>query len=388
MKKLFILLSSSILLAAFAACGDDNNEPNQPVTPPDPDPIVDKTPVYETITTDIVVEEYSTYADEWKTIFPKKSVINTNPDTIVADSILARMSKEENERLDKMSSDETYVGEIAMELNGHRLECTAFYYYYPEYNYLPKTRIELINNYCKSNFLSLATNFSDVPDYIAVRPRTREPYYTSIWQGKNQGGSDYVPASYFKTIDEVPDVASVTYLPEIYRLVYDRFNDREYEGFDLMNQQVTTDRFKTIVKPGKITDIEGYERPKKIPEGWEEYFNPNKTYGIVYIYKNEEFLCAGIIDKYDEEWSEEGDSIYYICNFRAFTGLNGNVVEIDYEWPGNSCFHIRELDFTQPTEYAEFTEIRNEYYYTNNDFKEGHPMTFGYRELKTNLIEE
>ena len=141
------------MLAAFAACGDDNNEPNQPVTPPDPDPIVDKTPVYETITTDIVVEEYSTYADEWKTIFPKKSVINTNPDTIVADSILARMSKEENERLDKMSSDETYVGEIAMELNGHRLECTAFYYYYPEYNYLPKTRIELINNYCKSNFL-------------------------------------------------------------------------------------------------------------------------------------------------------------------------------------------------------------------------------------------
>ena len=105
-------------------------------------------------------------------------------------------------------------------------------------------------------------------------------------------------------------------------------------------------------------------------------------------YKNEEFLCAGIIDKYDEEWSEEGDSIYYICNFRAFTGLNGNVVEIDYEWPGNSCFHIRELDFTQPTEYAEFTEIRNEYYYTNDDFKEGHPMTFGYRELKTNLIEE
>ena len=86
--------------------------------------------------------------------------------------------------------------------------------------------------------------------------------------------------------------------------------------------------------------------------------------------KNEEFLCAGIIDKYDEEWSEEGDSIYYICNFRAFTGLNGNVVEIDYEWPGNSCFHIRELDFTQPTEYAEFTEIRNEYYYTNDDFTE------------------
>ena len=42
MKKLFILLSSSILLAAFAACGDDNNEPNQPVTPPDPDPIVEQ----------------------------------------------------------------------------------------------------------------------------------------------------------------------------------------------------------------------------------------------------------------------------------------------------------------------------------------------------------
>lgn len=42
MKKLFILLSSSIMLAAFAACGDDNNEPNQPVTPPDPDPIVEQ----------------------------------------------------------------------------------------------------------------------------------------------------------------------------------------------------------------------------------------------------------------------------------------------------------------------------------------------------------
>ena len=42
MRKLFILLLSSIMLAAFAACDDDNNEPNQPVTPPDPDPIVEQ----------------------------------------------------------------------------------------------------------------------------------------------------------------------------------------------------------------------------------------------------------------------------------------------------------------------------------------------------------
>lgn len=120
-----------------------------------------------------------------------------------------------------------------------------------------------MNNYLNSDFLSLATNFSDVPDCMAVRPRTRDPYYISIWQGENQGGFDYIPISYFKTIDEVPNVASVDYLPEIYRLVYDRFNNREYEGYDLANQQITTDRFKTIVKSGKVADLKDYENPNQ-----------------------------------------------------------------------------------------------------------------------------
>lgn len=384
MKKIFIIFSASIILALFTACTDDSNE-----SVPLPPSAIDKTPVFETITKDIIVEEYSTYADKWRTIFPYKSVINTNPDTIVVDSILAKMSEEANAKLEKIASD-TYTGEIAMELNGHRLKSTIFYYSWSdsEFSYIPKTRIELMNNYLNSDFLSLATNFSDVPDCMAVRPRTRDPYYISIWQGENQGGFDYIPISYFKTIDEVPNVASVDYLPEIYRLVYDRFNNREYEGYDLANQQITTDRFKTIVKSGKVADLKDYEKPKSIPEYCKQCFDSNKIYGLVYIYKNDELLCNGVIDKYTEEWSEEGDRIYYICNFRAFTGLHGNVLEINYEWPDNSCFHIRELDFNQPQEHAEFTEIKNEYYYTNNDFKEGHPMTFGYRKLKTNLIEE
>lgn len=96
MKKIFIIFSASIILALFTACTDDSNE-----SVPLPPSAIDKTPVFETITKDIIVEEYSTYADKWRTIFPYKSVINTNPDTIVVDSILAKMSEEANAKLEK-----------------------------------------------------------------------------------------------------------------------------------------------------------------------------------------------------------------------------------------------------------------------------------------------
>ena len=50
---------------------------------------VDNTPNFQIQSEDFVIEEYETYCDKWKTIYSKKSVINTNPDTLVNDSILS-----------------------------------------------------------------------------------------------------------------------------------------------------------------------------------------------------------------------------------------------------------------------------------------------------------
>lgn len=380
MKKYSFFL---ILLLVFCGCkkeenmykNEENNKGEE----------VDNTPNFQIQSEDFVIEEYETYCDKWKTIYSKKSVINTNPDTLVNDSILSKLSKYENEKVEKYD-DENYTCEIALDINGNRLECTMFATEYSAPENIPQNRIEIINNYLKADMANLATTFSDVPDMVAVRPRVHEPYYCSIWQGDKKMGYDYVPIKYFNTLGEVPDNDIPTYLPDVYRLVYDRFNDRIYEGFDLNTSTVTKDVYRTEIKPGYLKDLPNYTKPNVIPNGWEEYYQNNQKYGIVYLYKNDELYKCGVITKYTEEWTEKNDSINYICCFTACGGENGNVTYMEYHFPGNSCFQIRELDYSKPRSDAEFTEVSNEYMYTNNDYKDGHPMTFGSRKIVTNLI--
>lgn len=177
---------------------------------------------------------------------------------------------------------------------------------------------------------------------------------------------------------QVPSNASfkippVIQKPDVYlnehALVYDRFNEREYETED-------GTLYKTIVVVKKLVNIKDFDSTASAPN------KPDltKNYPIIQFYKNGSLWLEAWISKYAEyfDFTRATNQTTTSVNFDCCTLKNGYQYWICYESNSYSSkqFVIYVSDFSKPNGNDDFTRISVERINITNDKKEGAKSTF------------
>lgn len=361
MKKLFLFLSVIVL----ASCGNNESE----------EPVISQKPKFEIKKEKVYIGEHHTYSDVLKPYYYHYTVTQTNPNATVSQERLKEM--EDSVNYDLELSDERndifYLKDTGIEINGKAVDIPMelFVEESKRDKYVSLGRNGLMDIWKESDMLCLFTTFQDYQGLFDIRMRTHtSAEYDDLYMAFRQDGffGDYVKAlDYFNLVDEKPTNKPTINLTEYY-WAYDRFNDRKY--WDDEGNSYTT---KVVVK--RMEDVEGYDHSiKNSSESWSS-FDWYKSYPIIQVYKEGELWFEGKIYKYTEEHTEWEDGVYTILCFDAHTKRDGYYWDLLYEWVGYSRFQMRKLDFTKPTEYAEFTEVETINVKIVKDEKEGHKGT-------------
>ena len=334
--------------------------------------ILDKHPVFSYAKEKIYFAEYHTYSDVFKPYYYEYDVLQTNPNAILPLERVKALKDSLNNRLMK-STDDNYtffLREVGIEINGKPIDmimhCTVDDESKVD-DYISLGRDKLIEIWKKGSMLNLFTTFQNVQNNFALRMRTTiDDLYMAFWL--NENALDYVSSEgYFKLVGEKPTDQPTINLTEYY-WTYDRFNDRTY-----IDDEGNTYTTKVVVK--KMEEVAGYDDAIEYPNVSWDSFDLTKTYPIIQFYKGDELWFEGKIFKYTEEHEEWNDGVDTILGFYANTKKDGYYCELCYEWVGFSRFQLRKLDFTKPTEYADFTEVETTNIKIVKDEKEGHKGT-------------
>lgn len=350
----------------LVSCGNDETDT------PDVS-VVSQNPTFNFKKEKVYIGEYHTYSDVLKPYYYQFTVEQLNPNVVVPQERLKEMEDSINNIIELSSQKEFfYLMNVGIEINEKPLDMIMQMLVENEAQrdkYVALGRSGLIDVWKKNQMLCLFTTFEDVQKYFALRMRTRasaeyDYLLMSFWLDKSS--NDYVNAlDYFKLVDDRPSDKPSINSTEYY-WAYDRFDDRKY--WDDEGCSYTT---QVVVK--KLQEMEGYDDSIVYPNN--AWMHSNLKYPVVQIYKENELWFEGKICKYTEEHEELEDGVDTIIGFRAETKKEGCYWVLNYDWVGYPRINLRKLDFTQPTEYGDFTEVETINVKIVKDEKDGHKGT-------------
>ena len=343
-----------------------------------------ETPVYNIQKEKVYFATVKGYRDEIKMYYYKHTVTQTNPNITVPDSIIKFKEDSINNIIDIDNRYPRPIISIGIDINGVQFE--NYYAWIMAYTENQKeipvnSLIALGRDSLLQIFITkiegFITTFED-NNKILLMIGVNLPYQInnntwSWWSGISTGPTgngdlwlDYQQAFKYDKNLQLPEVNIKEYL-----FVYDRFNGRNF--IDNKGNSYTT---KVVIK--KLTDIENFDVTAKYTDNNTGTIDPifqfNKLNPVIQLFKGDELIFEGKINKYAEEWDTNGfllNKTRTNIEFRAETLKNKLYYQIQYFSYYGTYFQIRGLDFTNPDPGEDFSTKYNEIITIVDDNKYG-----------------
>ena len=334
---------------------------------------LDKNPIFKFTKEKKYFDEFHTYSDVFKLYYYEHDVIQTNPNAIFPAEQISKLKDSLNYRLSKSEENKRdfFLEDVGIEINGKPVDMVMHFTVFNESkvdDYMSMGRDKLIDIWKKVSIRSLFASFEDFQNYFALRMWTTQIDDLNIGFKLNKSNMELVNSQdYFQLVGEKPSEKPTINLTQYY-WTYDRFNNRTYTD-DEGNTYTT----KVVVK--KLEEVVGYDDAIEYTNGSVSSFDLTHSYPIIQFYKGNELWFEGLVFHYAEDHEECNDGIDTILSFSAHTKKDGYYWELNYEWIGYSRFQLRKLDFTKPTENADFTDVETINIKIVKDEKEGHKGT-------------
>lgn len=352
----FLLIFMVGMTATFYSCSkSDIDVPS--IDNPKPEEI-DTVPKFQYTKEKVYLFDVKLYSDVMHFFKYKTTVKQTNPNSSVSLEYLKQMEDSINSIVDHpFYWDEITISDIGFDINDYelsnfKLRFSAFKGDGDEgvtSKYSKFGRDSIINLFNRQNIHGEFIAYDD-------RPTTFSPRISVDFRQNPVGietGDDILfefcdSVKGYSTDIEVPanssfNIPIILQKPEMYpnlhALVYDRFNEREYECED-------GTKYKTLVVVKRLTDMKDFDASAPYP------YKPDltKTYPVMQFYKNEELWLEGWVDIYAEEfdYNRQEDRTTTCLKFDCNTLKNGYHYVISYKVGRRLEVHIR--DFSKPSE--------------------------------------
>ena len=336
----FLLIFMAGMTATFDSCSkSDIDVPS--IDNPKPEEI-DTVPKFQYTKEKVYLFDVRLYSDVMRFFKYKTTVTQTNPNSSVSLESLKQMEDSINSIVDHpFSWDEITISDIGFDINNH--EFSNFKLRFDAFKESGDTYEDITTKYSKFGRDSIINLFNrqNINGYFVAydhRPTTFTPYIIVDFRQNPIGietGDDIkfefcdsvkgyitdieVPANSSFNIPMVLQKPEIS--PNIHALVYDRFNEREYECED-------GTKYKTLVVVKKPTDIKDFDASAPYP------YKPDltKTYPVMQFYKNEELWLEAWVNGYYEEfdYNRQEDRTTTRVKFDCYTLKNGYHYFITY----------------------------------------------------------
>lgn len=362
MKYISIFLV--FLMVLVSSCSKEANIPQEP----------DTTPRFQYTKEKVYLFDVKLYSDVMHFFKYKTTVLQTNPNSSVSPESLKQMEDSINSIISTPTSafpwnpkEQIIINDIGYDINNYEFSDFNLLFYaskgsgdtfeYVTSKYSKFGRDSIINLFNRQNISGHFTTFEN-------RPTTFRPIIDVDFRlnpvGFEDGDDPFFvfcdPKIGYSSDIQVPANSSfrlptVMQKPEIYQnehaLVYDRFNEREYECED-------GTKYKTLVVVKKLTDMKDFDASAACSD------KPNltKTYPVMQFYKNDELWLEAWISKYAEEfeYNRADDKTTTGIEFTCYTLKDGYQYWICYEYDGPRL-KIYISDFSKPNGSDKFTRV-------------------------------
>lgn len=355
------------LMVLVSSCSKEENIIQEPDVTQEPD----TTPRFNYTKEKVYLFDVKLYSDVMRFFKYKTTVTQTNPNSSVSAESLKQMEDSINSIITNPSSwnpkERIIINDIGFDINNYEFSDFNLLFYatnssdgsdgFVTTKYSKFGRDSIINLFNRQNISGHFTTFED-------RPTTFRPIIDVDYRLNPVGFEDgddpffaFCDSKIGYSIDLQVSanssfkLPSVMQKPEIYQnehaLVYDRFNEREYECEDGI-------KYKTLVVVKKLTDMKDFDASAACPD------KPNltKTYPVMQFYKNDELWLEAWISKYTEEfeYNRSDDKTTTGIEFTCYTLKDGYQYWICYEYNGPRL-KIYISDFSKPNGSDKFTRV-------------------------------
>jgi len=363
-----------LVILVFISCSKNTeiDDPKPPISPPT-DTIVEN-PVYDIQKEKIYIATIKGYRDEIKSYYYKYTVTQTNPKVTIPDSIIKfKEDSINNLGLQPMfiaQRGQLVIPDVGIEINKNSFDRMLRIFAYLSGNginfntsYISLGRDSLLNLFSKGHIEGHITTFENMVNELSsylwspniiIEDETWDIAYGDSPEFGLNNGFDYQAFLYNKNV-QLPEVNIKEYL-----FVYDRFHNRNF--IDDKGNIYTT---RIILK--KLTDIENFDVTAKYQVNKAGIIDPvfqfDKLNPVIQLYKGEQLIFEGKIEKYTEEWDKNGfslDKTRTNIEFRANTLKNKLFYTIQYFSYYSTYFQIRGIDFANPDPGEDFSTKYNE----------------------------